>query len=83
MPADTVNAEAVLNSTTNVTVSNAATFTNTTSIVQHCNGLIEFTDREGNVIKSRDKTLLKLIRRIEKEQSTSDVVFTAPSVSNP
>lgn len=79
---DTVNAEAVLNSTTNVTVSNAATFTNTTTIITRKNGLIEFVDILGNTIKSRDKTLLKLVERIEKEQSSADVKLVKPVKTN-
>lgn len=79
---DTVNAEAVRTGTTNVAVSNAATFTNTTTFIQRSNGLIEFVDILGNTVKTRQKAVLKLVERIEKEQSASDVNLTKPVAVN-
>lgn len=84
---DTANGDLKLASATNVTISNAATFDNTQTVsadcvlVLHKDGRIEFTDKLGNKVKSRQRDLRKLFDRLNKEQTTADDYSDKPTVA--
>lgn len=74
--------------TNTVTISNAATFDNTLTVsadltlIQDRAGRIVFTDRQGNVVKSRQRDLKKLFDRLHIEQHGGDEDYNeAPSVA--
>ena len=73
--------------TNTVTVSNAATFDNTQTVsadftmIQDRAGRIVFTDRIGNIVKSRQRDVKKIFDRLLEEQHGQVDYIDAPTVA--